>query len=1134
MAPIKRPGESLDDSIQQDGDSVSSGSSTPDFSRKKARTSTARGLGSEEDEDSQSEGSFASDFDEDIDERATQAVQEKYARQVENIAAEYGIIERVECYNFMCHEHFSVELGPLINFIVGKNGSGKSAVLTALTLCLGGKASATNRGQSLKNFIKEGKESATIIVRIKNQGDIAYMPEVYGKQIIVERHFSKNGSSGFKLKTEKTNPPRIISTKKADLDVISDYFSLQIDNPMNVLSQDMARQFLSTSSSTEKYKFFIRGVQLEQLDQDYRSIEDSVDQIEHKLAGREEDLEVLKTRMERAQARLAMSDKHQSLRDRAKHLRFQMAWAQVEEQEHIRDSIEDELSKASEAITNAETEVGRFDATFENAEREHQAATEALVGVRAEHEQIKEQENEIKGRIEEGMQERHDLQAQQRSIGEILKNADKELKKTHESIREETQRLEDVNGGSHTRRLKERDQQEVEVENCRSRHKEHQRGMEQLQEDSRKAEADLKYKSGPISKQRSDIQQADNALRNLMKDRGHQSDGFHNQMPTLLRAIEQESSFGARPIGPLGQHVRLLKPKWSAVLENSFGGTLGSFLVSTKRDMNTLLRIMQRVNCVCPILIGGSSSIDTSAHEPDAEFDTALRVLEIDNDAVRRQLVINHGIEQMLLIEKLEEASAVLFDGPRPKNVKRCYCIDQTDRRRGIHLSYSRTGEPTQAPVSAYTGKPRMKTDLESRIRMQKDAVDQLKRGLNDLEEQYRAARSHLEKCKQAIVRHQREDHELRVATQRAEDRLEEIKEAIEKDSVEDGRLDVLHSTVKEIEEEKRVNEGSYEDGVVALDTVNRKIRDIKREQVAKAKEVAEAESRVNEAASHEAELREKRRKLLSAKNEAIGRVGIAKDNKTAIERRRDQILERILDYNEKATQISPRIAVDEGETTHSLDAKLSKLRSDLERFNQQMGANREEIGAEAKETENAYSLALEGIRGLKQLAQELKKSLNIRKDRWYKFRSLISSKAKAQFTYLLSERSFRGSLLADHNAKQLDVQVEPDITKVSQGRGAKTLSGGEKSFSQICLLLSLWEAMGSPIRCLDEFDVYMDSVNRKMAIDMLLYAARRSIGRQFILITPGSRTEIKVAPDVKVKELAEPERGQRTISFAR
>ena len=65
---------------------------------------------------------------------------------------------------------------------------------------------------------------------------------------------------------------------------------------------------------------------------------------------------------------------------------------------------------------------------------------------------------------------------------------------------------------------------------------------------------------------------------------------------------------------------------------------------------------------------------------------------------------------------------------------------------------------------------------------------------------------------------------------------------------------------------------------------------------------------------------------------------------------------------------------------------------------------------------------------------------------------------------------------------------MEPDETlKENNGRKTMTLSGGEKSFSTICLLLSrkslslcsggfyfadlavVWEAMGAPIRCLDE-----------------------------------------------------------------
>lgn len=71
----------------------------------------------------------------------------------------------------------------------------------------------------------------------------------------------------------------------------------------------------------------------------------------------------------------------------------------------------------------------------------------------------------------------------------------------------------------------------------------------------------------------------------------------------------------------------------------------------------------------------------------------------------------------MLLIADLEEASSTLFDGARPRNVKRCFCIDKRDKRRGIHLAYNRVGDPSQSPVSAYNGLPRMKTDAETQIR---------------------------------------------------------------------------------------------------------------------------------------------------------------------------------------------------------------------------------------------------------------------------------------------------------------------------------------------------------------------------------------------------------------------------------
>jgi hypothetical protein len=174
--------------------------------------------------------------------------------------------------------------------------------------------------------------SATVVVRIKNQGDNAYLQNEYGPSIIVERHFSKSGATGFRL---KSSTGRVVSTKKADLDAITDFYALQMDNPMNVLSQDMARQFMGSSTPEEKYKFFVKGVQLQQLDQDYALIAEYSDQTEEKLRLLDEDVQVLLEKREKAKARLALANRHESLTEKIKSLRAQVAWAQVEEQELV-------------------------------------------------------------------------------------------------------------------------------------------------------------------------------------------------------------------------------------------------------------------------------------------------------------------------------------------------------------------------------------------------------------------------------------------------------------------------------------------------------------------------------------------------------------------------------------------------------------------------------------------------------------------------------------------------------------------------------------------------------------------------------------------------------------------------------
>lgn len=90
-----------------------------------------------------------------------------------------------------------------------------------------------------------------VTVKIINKGTDAYKPDVYGEFIMVERRISKNGSSGYKI---KTSGGKTVSTKREELIAICDHMSIQVDNPLTFLSQDSARQFLSSSTPEDKYK----------------------------------------------------------------------------------------------------------------------------------------------------------------------------------------------------------------------------------------------------------------------------------------------------------------------------------------------------------------------------------------------------------------------------------------------------------------------------------------------------------------------------------------------------------------------------------------------------------------------------------------------------------------------------------------------------------------------------------------------------------------------------------------------------------------------------------------------------------------------------------------------------------------
>ncbi|KAL8738916.1 MAG: hypothetical protein Q9181_000368 [Wetmoreana brouardii] len=590
MAPVKRPRPADDEDPDTSDQSEVVG---VESARSNLRKDTAKRVRMSYDESSDGTSGEPSDDDELNEEQATQfRTQQQGSSALENAAADNGILESVSCSNFMCHGYLEVALGPLINFIIGYNGSGKSAILTAITICLGGKATATNRGQSLKSFIKEGTESAVLSVKIKNRGDSAYQPEVYGDSIIVERHFARSGTSNFKLKSAAG---RLISTKKADLEEICDYFALQIDNPMNVLTQDMARQFLSNSTPQEKYKFFMKGTQLEHLDGDYLQIEQSIDRIDQDLAKSLADVGRYEEEACKAKSSLALSEKHDSLREKIRNVGYQMAWAQVEEVEQKLALTDDELVKIAESILKAKQKADHCTELFDVANQGHEDAKRVVQELKESLAPYAERKGQAEQEHKTAMKNAMEIQGEQRMIKNQVTSSKKAIDTAQNSINDEYSRLEEVNGGGNARRLAEIESKRVALADAKTRLGDHEGGLQSLEEKRRCAVQDLEQSKYPIPQKREEVQACDDRLNRLIKDKGKQEGAYHANLPRLLRTIREDNGFQQKPIGPIGYHVRLLKPTWSSILEKSFGAALNTFIVTSKGDQTRLSTLMARI-----------------------------------------------------------------------------------------------------------------------------------------------------------------------------------------------------------------------------------------------------------------------------------------------------------------------------------------------------------------------------------------------------------------------------------------------------------------------------------------------------------------------------------------------------------
>lgn len=77
-------------------------------------------------------------------------------------------------------------------------------------------------------------------------------------------------------------------------------------------------------------------------------------------------------------------------------------------------------------------------------------------------------------------------------------------------------------------------------------------------------------------------------------------------------------------------------------------------------------------------------------------------------------------------------------------------------------------------------------------------------------------------------------------------------------------------------------------------------------------------------------------------------------------------------------------------------------------------------------------------------------------------------------FQSILKVRQFHGTINIQHENRLITINVIPhDNGEVNAVSNTKSLSGGERSFTTVAFLISLWSCVDHPFYFLDEYDVF-------------------------------------------------------------
>ncbi|EPR79905.1 DNA repair protein rad18 [Spraguea lophii 42_110] len=931
-------------------------------------------------------------------------------------------IQSIELINFMCHRHLTVEFKKNITCIGGRNGSGKSAIMIAIGIVLGQRASSLERGNSYKSLIKSGEQISYIKIKLKNSCN--FKPEFFGNFIFIEKRMRKDSSTLIICNENK----RTFSTKKDDLDYILDLLSLKITNPLNFLTQENSKKFLNVTKKEGLYDFFLKGTEIEDIKHLHDEARIESNTMKERIQIFEKDIKEINSCIKREQNKIKILEEIRSIENKIEQLEIEKEFSKIDVtkttdslNKEIR-TLEDEMDHLSEQnnlysqrITeyNLKVQKMREEIERERSKKENKL-NELCLSVREEEKKILEIENDLKSIKSEIIEK--DKKINRNKQRKTLEDKDFE---------EEYKNVEEL--------IKENEDNKIKIEN------------ETLETKNKIKKEDVEIKE--IEDKKYYLEKQIAYYKKMRRDKLLY---FHENIAQILSEI-RNTKFKDQVIGPIGLEIELKDIKWYKTVSIILKNIISNFIVFNQSDRVRLSQIFSKYKAGFSIYT--ASSKNRINFYRNNEYKTLVDILDVKNVVVMNQLIILQNIEQIILIENRSEAYKVIRKDL--KNIDCAYTLEgdriklvgggMTDyRHKNLDRHFFETtenkleeatnefNEISKMPRKSSRG---LLADLESQKESLSIANDKLNRRLAELKQ---------------ILEDLKEEEDNTVEEER--DLLVSQRQELENVLLESQNfINFYNNEISEIRSKK--------DKRIEIEN----IQDIHLKRNVNLNRITSLESRVITKRNNITDLL---MEYATAKEQLLGKYKNLKQE--IIPREKDVIELDILQLKTKIEE-SKRIGDEKNLKTEIEELKIEKQKKE--------------------EIINLYSHKIDEM--IKYIEMRTKK----RDDLLHK----VSEEASNRFKHFTSKRNYIGTLIFNHDDQYIELNMK--INKDGAG-GKGTLSGGERSFAAMCFLLSLWPSVICPVKVLDEFDVFMDNVNRNCTLKLLLdYFIEK--GEQVILITP-------------------------------